>query len=97
MAGPHRFLVGEVSANIRIQFWRHGVRAGGGEAAWSVGAGTDRGDVGIVVHVYADGQAYEVESMTLDGRAAAVDTLEAPVVRPVGRNYISHVRELQQS
>jgi hypothetical protein len=26
------------------------------------------GDVGTVVHVYKDGQAYEVEFFTLDGR-----------------------------
>ena len=35
------------------------------------------GDVGTVVHVYRDGQAYEVEFMTLEGKTAAVITLEA--------------------
>jgi hypothetical protein len=30
------------------------------------------GDVGTVVHVYADGKAFEVEFTTLDGKTAAV-------------------------
>jgi hypothetical protein len=52
------------------------------------------GDVGTVVHVYRDGQAYEVEFFTLDGKTAAVLTLEAPQVRPVGKREITHAREL---
>ena len=30
------------------------------------------GDVGTVVHVYADGKAFEIEFMTLDGQTVAV-------------------------
>jgi hypothetical protein len=52
------------------------------------------GDVGTVVHVYKDGQAFEVEFVTLDGHTAAVATLEAAQVRPVGRRDITHTREL---
>ena len=52
------------------------------------------GDVGTVVHVYSDGLAYEVEFTTLDGRTAAVVTVEASDVRPVGRREITHAREL---
>ena len=52
------------------------------------------GDVGTVVHVYRDGQAYEVEFVTLDGRTAAVVTLEAGQVRPVSPREITHAREL---
>ena len=52
------------------------------------------GDVGTVVHVYRDGQAYEVEFVTLDGHTAAVTTLEAAQVRPVSRREIPHAREL---
>jgi len=33
------------------------------------------GDVGTVVHVYADGAAYEVEFFRLDGRTVAVETV----------------------
>lgn len=54
----------------------------------------EAGDVGTVVHVYRDGQAYEVEFVTLDGRTAAVVTLEADQVRPVSNPEITHAREL---
>jgi hypothetical protein len=56
--------------------------------------GLESGDVGTVVHVYRDGQACEVEFVTLDGRTAAVVTLEASQVRPVSRREITHAREL---
>jgi hypothetical protein len=36
--------------------------------------GLEVGDVGTVVHVYADGKAFEVEFTTLDGKTAAVAT-----------------------
>jgi hypothetical protein len=52
------------------------------------------GDVGTVVHVYKDGEAYEVEFVTLEGRTAAVATLEAGQVRPVSPREITHAREL---
>jgi len=52
------------------------------------------GDVGTVVHVYAQGTAYEVEFFTLDGRTAAVVTIEASRVRPVRRTDITHARPL---
>jgi hypothetical protein len=56
--------------------------------------GLEPGDVGTVVHVYRDGLAYEVEFTTLDGRTAAVVTLEADQVRPVGKHEITHARVL---
>jgi hypothetical protein len=56
--------------------------------------GLEAGDVGTVVHLYRDGQAYEVEFTTLDGKTAAVVTLEANQVRPVGQREITHAREL---
>ena len=56
--------------------------------------GLTAGDVGTVVHVCADKRAYEVEFLTLTGRTAAVVTLEAAHVRPVGRREITHAREL---
>lgn len=55
------------------------------------------GDVGTVVHVYADGKAFEVEFMTLDGQTAAVATVEASAVRPVTNREITHSRELTAS
>ena len=59
--------------------------------------GLEAGDVGTVVHVYRDGQAYEVEFTTLDGQTAAVVTLEAPQVRRVGKREITHARKLARS
>ena len=56
--------------------------------------GLKAGDVGSVVHIYRDGLAYEVEFTTLEGKTAAVVTLEASQVRPVGKREITHAREL---
>jgi len=55
--------------------------------------GLKAGDVGTVVHVYNDKKAFEVEFLNLDGRTAAVVTLEAVQVRPVGPREITHARE----
>ena len=49
------------------------------------------GDVGTVVHVYANGNAFEIEFTTLDGTTAAV---AATGVRPVTGHDITHSREL---
>jgi DNA polymerase III sliding clamp (beta) subunit (PCNA family) len=56
--------------------------------------GLEAGDVGTVVHVYKDGEAYEVEFVALDGHTAAVATVEASQVRPVAPSEIPHAREL---
>jgi DNA polymerase III sliding clamp (beta) subunit (PCNA family) len=53
------------------------------------------GDVGTVVHVYGDGEAYEVEFVALDGHTLAVATLERGQVRPVTRRDMTHTREMQ--
>jgi hypothetical protein len=57
-------------------------------------SGLEAGDVGSVVHIYKDGQAYEVEFVILDGHTAAVLTLEASQVGPVSRRDLTHAREL---
>jgi hypothetical protein len=57
-------------------------------------AGLEPGDVGTVVHIYRDGEAYEVEFVALDGHTAAAATLEAAQVRPVSGREITHAREL---
>ena len=56
--------------------------------------GLEAGDVGTVVHVYRDGLGLEVEFVALDGRTAAVVTLEADQVRPVSAGEIPHARQL---
>jgi hypothetical protein len=52
------------------------------------------GFVDRFVHVYRDGEAYEVEFVTLDGHTAAVVTIEASQVRPVAAGEIPRAREL---
>jgi len=59
--------------------------------------GLELGDVGTVVHVYADGKAFEVEFTTLDGNTAAVATVEAAAARPVTGHEITHSRELTRA
>ena len=59
--------------------------------------GLEMGDVGTVVHVYADGKAFEIEFTTLDGRTAAVATVEALAVRPVTSHEITHSRGLTRA
>ena len=56
--------------------------------------GLEAGDVGTVVHVFRDGEAYEIEFVALDGHTAAVATVEASQVRPVHPAEIPHAREL---
>ena len=52
------------------------------------------GDVGTVVHVYREGQAFEVEFVSLDGETVAVVTLERAQIRPVERREITHARRV---
>lgn len=55
--------------------------------------GLEAGDVGVVVHVYPNGEAYEVEFMTLDGGTLTIQTLESIQIREAGNLDIPHVRE----
>jgi len=57
--------------------------------------GLTAGDVGTVVHIHNQGEGYEVEFVTLGGQTIAVASLLARQVRPVNKQDISHVRELQ--
>ena len=52
------------------------------------------GDIGTVVHIYPRSEAYEVEFVTLTGKTAAVVTVSAEQIRPVGSSEIPHAREL---
>jgi hypothetical protein len=53
-----------------------------------------KGDLGVVVFVHADGAAFEVEFVTLDGGTLAVVTLPADAVRAVTGREIAHAREV---
>lgn len=53
-----------------------------------------RGDVGAVVHCYADAKAFEVEFVTGEGKTIAVVTLSEADIRPMRHEEILHVRAL---
>ena len=59
--------------------------------------GLQAGDVGTVVHIYRQGEAFEVEFMTLAGGTVAVITLLSSQIRAVSKRDIAHVRELAVS
>lgn len=58
--------------------------------------GLKAGDVGTVVHVYEQGDAYEVEFVTLRGETVAVITAGADQVRPVDEQELTHARALER-
>jgi hypothetical protein len=54
----------------------------------------EKGDIGNIVMVYNNGEGYEVEFITFDGKTVAVETLLAFQIRKVLHKEIPHVREL---
>ncbi len=56
-------------------------------------AGLEAGDVGVVVHVHRNGEAFEVEFMTLNGTTLSVETLTTRQIRAAGDRDIPHVRK----
>lgn len=56
--------------------------------------GLKKGDVGAVVHMYADREAFEVEFVTAGGKTIAVLTLTEADIRLMGSREILHVRVL---
>ena len=57
--------------------------------------GLKEGDIGTVVHCYSDGNAYEVEFVSADGRTIAVITMTHADIRLMDSKEILHVRPLQ--
>ncbi len=56
--------------------------------------GLEPGDVGVVVHTYGKGAAYEVEFLSLDGNTIGVATVEAADLRQASGRAVLHEREL---
>jgi hypothetical protein len=52
------------------------------------------GNMGVIVHIYADGRAYEVEFFTANGQTFDVVTVEAHQVRAADANAVLHGRVL---
>ena len=44
--------------------------------------GLEPGDVGVVVNVYGNGSAYEVEFLTMDGHTIGLETVDGVDLRP---------------
>jgi hypothetical protein len=59
--------------------------------------GLEAGDVGAVVHIHANGAAYEVEFMTFTGKTVAIATVLPTQLRAVSKRDLTHVRELAVS
>ena len=59
--------------------------------------GLRNGDVGAVVHKYADGSEFEVEFLTADGNTIAVLTLVSTDIRKFQPGEILHVREISSA
>jgi hypothetical protein len=57
--------------------------------------GLRAGDVGTIVHVHRQGEAFEVEFLTLDGDTAAIATVLASQVRPVSSRDMTHARQME--
>ena len=70
------------------------LRFGGTRHVSQGGAHCHRRLVGTVVMVYKDGEAFEVEFMTLDGDTFALATLMAADLRPARGLEIAHAREV---
>ena len=52
------------------------------------------GDIGTVVLVHRQGEGYEVEFVTLDGKTVAVVTLMSDEIRRAGSGEVAHARFL---
>lgn len=57
--------------------------------------GLKSGDIGAVVHCYPEGDIFEVEFVTAEGRTIAVLTLNSDDIRLMSNKEILHVRELE--
>jgi len=54
--------------------------------------GLQTGDVGTIVHVHRNGEAFEVEFLSLAGRTITVATVNSADVRPVSNSDFTHAR-----
>jgi mRNA-degrading endonuclease toxin of MazEF toxin-antitoxin module len=55
------------------------------------------GDVGTIVHVFRNAEAFEVEFVALDGNTAAIATVTASQIRSVTKFDITHARQMRAS
>lgn len=53
--------------------------------------GLEPGAVGVIVHIYGEGAAYEVEFLSLDGSTICVSTVEADDLRQASPGQDSNI------
>jgi len=53
------------------------------------GTSLHAGDEGVVVMVYNEGEAYEVEFFSPQGKTIAVETIEATMLHPVNHKQLT--------
>lgn len=56
--------------------------------------GLKKGDMGAIVQIYNNGEAFEVEFVTVEGKTVALLTLKPSDIRKVSKNEILHARQL---
>lgn len=56
----------------------------------------ERGDVGAIVHIHGEHEAFEVEFVTGAGRTVALATLRPEEIRLLGSSEILHARDVSQ-
>ena len=59
--------------------------------------GLIRGDIGVIVHIYENGSAVEVEFVSGEGRTVGVVILPKDDIRQIANDEIFHVRELHSA
>lgn len=55
------------------------------------GEGLESGDMGTIVSVYADGEAFAVEFIAFDGETVAIADVQADQVRPASAEEINRI------
>ena len=55
------------------------------------------GDIGVVIHIHPEGEAYVLEFFGVDGETVAIASVEASQIRTVTPEDILHARVMKES
>ena len=53
------------------------------------------GDVGVIIHIHPEGEAFVAEFVTLNGNSSVIATVSSSQARPVTDKDIVHARPLE--
>ena len=53
------------------------------------------GDVGTIIHIHRNGEAFEVEFLSLEGDTVAITTVLESQARGVSNRDITHARQME--